>query len=316
MTDKRYTNVFGPRRELGRTGFRASRAGIGDIADRAVPIEQCVATLRRALAAGLNVIDTAPGYEAGYGEQMVGQAVREHGREKVFVLDKIDHLHDPIAPQVEASLQTLGLEAVDGFLFHAVSQVADWRRIAAPGGGMEQLDACRRAGRCRFVGLSTHHPDVAREAVDSGLCDLLLLPIGPWVDSRYTDEVLPLAKARGIGTLTMKTFGAGKLICDTSGYGKPLANRPRGKLSSGGSDDESSPVLPRLSVRQCIHYTLTWDADVTLLGMSFPNEQDPAFEAVLDFPGPLSAREMADIRARAPEAVEGKGPSWWDPPPA
>ncbi|MCY2924236.1 MAG: aldo/keto reductase [Planctomycetota bacterium] len=297
MSNKQYTNVFGPRRELGRTGFVATRVGIGDIADRAVPLEQCVATLRRALEAGLNVIDTAPGYEAGYGEQMVGQAVREHGREKAFVIDKIDHLHEAIAPQVEASLRTLALEAVDGFLFHAVSQVADWRRIAAPGGGMEQLDACRRAGRCRFVGLSTHHPEVAREAVDSGLCDLLLLPIGPWVDRRYTDEILPRAKARGIGTFTMKTFGAGKLICDTSGYGKPLAHRPRG-----------------LSVRECVHYTLSWDADVTLLGMSFPNEQDPAFEAVLDFPGPLPESAMADIRARALAAVAGKGPSWWDPP--
>ncbi|MCY2930973.1 MAG: aldo/keto reductase [Planctomycetota bacterium] len=314
MSGKRYVDVFHPRRELGRTGFRATAVGIGDIADRAVPLEACVATLRRALEAGMNVIDTAPGYEAGYGEQMVGQAVREHGREKVFVIDKVDHLHEPVAPQVEASLRTLGLEAADGFLFHAVSQVADWRRIASPGGGMEQLDACRRQGRCRFVGLSTHHPDVAREAVESGLCDLILLPIGPWVDRRYTDEVLPLAKARGIGTFTMKTFAAGKLICDTSGYGKPLAHRPRGKLSSGGSDEAGAPALPRLSVRECVHYTLSWDADVSLLGMSFPNEQDPAFEAVLDFPGPLPAVAMADIRTRALAAVEGKGTSWWDPP--
>ena len=314
MSDKRHVEVFGPCRQLGRTGFLATRVGIGDIADRAVPLEACVATLRRALEAGLNVIDTAPGYEAGYSEQMVGQAVREHGREKVFVVDKIDHLHDPVAPQVRSSLRTLGLEAADAFLFHGVSQVSDWRQIAAPGGGMAQLDACRREGRCRFVGLSTHHPDVAGEAVASGLCDLILLPIGPWVDPRYTDEILPMAKSRGIGTLAMKTFGAGKLICDTSGYGKPLAHRPRGKLSSGGSDAADAPALPRLSVRECVHYTLSWDADVTLLGMSFPNEQDPAFEAVLDFSGPLSAAAMADIRTRALAAVEGKGPSWWDPP--
>ncbi len=58
--------TFRPRRELGRTGFTASLLGLGDLADRSVPLEQCAATLRRALDAGLNVIDTAPAYEDGY----------------------------------------------------------------------------------------------------------------------------------------------------------------------------------------------------------------------------------------------------------
>ena len=37
------TPPFIPRRELGRTGFRASVLGIGDLADRSVPVEECVA---------------------------------------------------------------------------------------------------------------------------------------------------------------------------------------------------------------------------------------------------------------------------------
>ena len=50
---------FHPRRPLGQTGFVATRVGAGDLADRNVPIEQCVATLVRALDAGVNVGDTA-----------------------------------------------------------------------------------------------------------------------------------------------------------------------------------------------------------------------------------------------------------------
>ncbi len=38
---------FLPRRPLGRTGFVATSLGAGDLADRAVPRETCVATLRR-----------------------------------------------------------------------------------------------------------------------------------------------------------------------------------------------------------------------------------------------------------------------------
>ncbi|HEX5051384.1 MAG TPA: aldo/keto reductase, partial [Planctomycetota bacterium] len=89
---------FLPHRPLGRTGFRATQLGIGDLADRAVPIDTCVATLQRALDHGLNVVDTAPNYEDGYSEEIVGRALRGR-RDGVFVIDKIDHLHEPVAAQ-------------------------------------------------------------------------------------------------------------------------------------------------------------------------------------------------------------------------
>src|SRR6516165_11408156 len=93
---------FAPRRPLGRTGFVATALGAGDLADRAVPKETCVATLRRALDAGLNVVDTAPMYEDGFSEEIVGAALRGR-REGVFVVDKIDHLERPVVDQVDES---------------------------------------------------------------------------------------------------------------------------------------------------------------------------------------------------------------------
>ena len=77
------------RRMLGRTGFNASQIGAGDLADRSLTLAECVATLTRALDAGVNVVDTAPGYEAGFSEEIVGAAVRQR-RAEVFVIDKID----------------------------------------------------------------------------------------------------------------------------------------------------------------------------------------------------------------------------------
>src|SRR5512142_2592305 len=118
---------FAPRRPLGRTGFVATRVGAGDLADRNVPLERCVATLRRALDAGVNVVDTAPAYEDGYSEEIVGAALRER-RDGVFLVDKIDHLDRPVAPQVDASLARLGLPAVVLLVFHAVPDVAAWTR--------------------------------------------------------------------------------------------------------------------------------------------------------------------------------------------
>jgi hypothetical protein len=124
--------------------------------------------------------------------------------------------------------------------------------------------------------------------------------------------MLPLAKRHGVGTVCFKTFGAGKLLGDTEGYGRPLAQRPRGKLSSGGNDDEIAPTLPRLSVADCVRYTLTCDPDVALLGMSFPNEQDAALAAASEFV-PLGTAEIADVRERARVAIQNKGRIWWDP---
>lgn len=304
------TPQFFPRRMLGRTGFKAAILGVGDVADRQLPLETCAATLQRALDAGLNVVDTAPSYEEGYSEEIVGAALQGR-REGVFLMDKIDRFRDPVARQVEESLGRLGLSHTDAFVFHGVSDMEDWRAIAAHGGGLDQLLQIVAKGRTRFRGISSHHPAVLNAALDDGRCDLLLFLVGPFVDERYVREILPKARAAGVGTVCFKTFGAGKLLGDTPGYNQPLAHRPRGKISSGGEGGQEA-VLPRLSVEECVHYTLTLDPDVALLGMSFPREQDAAFAAARSF-HPLSAEAMEDIRARAALAIEGKGAVWWNP---
>jgi aryl-alcohol dehydrogenase-like predicted oxidoreductase len=299
------------KRALGSTGFKATVLGIGDLADRSVPLQKCVATIHRAMDFGFNLIDTAPGYEDGYSETIVGAALKGR-RDGMFVIDKIDELDQPVAPQVEASLGRLGLETVDLFAFHAVSEMKQWEKLVAPEGGMEQLGRLVAARKVRFRGISSHHPEVLRAAVYSGLCDAVMFPIGPFCDRRYLEEILPLARRKGVGSLCFKTFGAGKLLGDTTGYSRPLEARPRGKFSSGGKETDAEPALPRLSVAECLHYTLTARPDVALLGLSFPNEQDAAFEALGSF-HPLSPEQMEETRRRAAHAIEGKGPCWWNP---
>jgi aryl-alcohol dehydrogenase-like predicted oxidoreductase len=264
---------FHPRRPLGRTGFAATAIGQGDVADRALPKERLVSIVRRALDAGVNVVDTAPMYEDGYSEEIVGEALRGR-RDGVLLVDKVDDL-------------------------------------AAPGGGFAQLAEEVARGRARFRGISSHHAGVLAAALDSALCDVIMLPVGPIGDRRYTTEILPRARALGVGTIGMKVFAGGKLLGDTEGYQRPLAARPRGKLSSGGSD-AAAATLPRLPVEDCLRYALTLDPDVALLGLSFENEQDAAFRAAAAA-APMSEDELAALRARATVAARGKGEVWWDP---
>lgn len=302
--------LFKPRRLLGRTGFIATQLGIGDIADRNVPIEECVATVRRAIDFGLNVIDTAPSYEDGYSEEIVGRALKGK-RDGMFVIDKIDHHEQQISEQVNGSLRRLDMDVVDLFVMHGLSTIAGWEKAISPGDAFEQLNECRKIGKLRFLGISSHNPQVLKTAIKSGLCDVVMFAVGPYCDDRYIDEILPLAKANNVGTVCFKTFGAGKLLGDTEGYNKPLTERPRGKFSSGGNNSGTS-LLPHLTVEECVYYTLSCDPDVTLLGLSFPNEQDAAFVAARNF-RMLPSEQMVDIRKRAALAVEGKGPCWWNP---
>ncbi len=314
MIDSSGQRQFAPRRELGRTGFIATQLGIGDVADRQLSLDTCVATVRRALDAGLNLIDTAPMYEDGYSEEIVGEAIRRWGgrRDQLFVIDKIDDLEAPVGPQIEASLARLQLAQTDAFVFHALNSLETCARLMESGGGFAQLTEAIAAGRTRFRGVSSHHPEVLRRVIEANLCDIVMFPVGPFVDQRYIDDILPLARTRGVGTVCFKTFGAGKLVGDTSGYNQPLQLRPRGKISSGGNSAETT--LPRLSVAECLDYTLTIDPDVALLGLSFPNEQDEAFAAAANFER-RTARQLAEIRQRAAVARQSKGPCWWNPDP-
>jgi aryl-alcohol dehydrogenase-like predicted oxidoreductase len=287
---------FTPDRPLGRTGFTATRVGAGDLADRSLGLEACVRLLQRVLDAGVNVVDTAPNYEAGFSEEVVGRALE--GRGGVFLIDKVDHLDRPVAPQVEESLRRLGRESADLFAFHDVSTPEAWEGLVRRG-ALEELEGCVRAGKCRLRGISSHHPDVLRAALGSGRFDVVMLPVGPYVHPRYVDEVLPLARARGVGTVSFKTFGGGKLLGDTEGYGRPLAQAP-------------DAPLPRLGVEECVHATLTMGPDVALLGMSSEEEQDAALAAAASF-RPLSPAALEEVLRRAALAVQGKGRVWWNP---
>ena len=308
------TRIMRPR-PLGRTGFTASVLGIGDLADRNVPIEQCAATIRRAIDAGLNVVDTAPNYESGYSEEVVGHALRDRAvREQAFVVSKVDELGAPVRPQVEGSLARLKMKQTDAFVFHNLSDMGVLEALLKPGAGFDQLKECIAAGLTRFRGISSHDPVVLKAAIEAGVCDVAMFPIGPFVDERYVRETLPLCRERGVATICFKTFGAGKLLGDVSGYGQPLQLRPRGKVSSGGSDEGAVATLPRMSVEECVHYTLTLNPDVALLGLSFPNEQDAAFTAARSF-APLPERRMEEIRQRATVARREKGKCWWNPDP-
>ncbi len=297
-------------RPLGKTGFLASRIGAGDLADQSLSIETCVTTLQRAFARGVNVVDTAPGYEDGFSEEIVGKAIATM-RDRVFVVSKIDAFDEPIEQQLIASLDRMQTSYLDGYVYHGLSDMAEYHSLKSRPEGFATLCALQKRGLVRHIGISSHNPDVLLQAMCDDLCDIVMFPVGAFVDQRYLTTVLPEAKARGIGSICFKTFGAGKLVTDTTGYGQPMVERPRGKMSAGETASEGSQ---NMRVSDCVHYTLTHNPDVALLGMSYPSEQDLVWDAYASFV-PKSLDELSEIEVRAAAARAGKGPCWWNPDP-
>jgi aryl-alcohol dehydrogenase-like predicted oxidoreductase len=290
------------RRPLGRTGFQAAAVGAGDVADPKLGTARCVEVLERAVALGVNLLDTAPAYEDGLGETIVGHVVRNHRRDELFVIDKVDRLRSPAIPQLDSSIFRLRLEIIDLAVFHGVSSVAELERLLAPGGGFDQLDVARREGLIRFRGVSCHHPDVVERCLAEGRSDVLLFPVGPYVHPRYR-ELIARSREKGVGVVGFKAFGAGKLLGPTSGYGKSLPP---------DAPEEARRVRTRLDVGRCVRYTLTLDPDVALLGMSTIPEVEEALGQAAAF-APMGAEEMAAVERDAAAEVRGKGKVWWDP---
>jgi aryl-alcohol dehydrogenase-like predicted oxidoreductase len=93
--------------------------------------DESLAALRRAFDAGVNWVDTAAVYGLGHSEEVVGQAVREHGGE-VLVFTKCgrpwygrenneptyDLRPETIRFELEQSLKRLGTDHVDLYQFH------------------------------------------------------------------------------------------------------------------------------------------------------------------------------------------------------
>jgi len=197
-------------RRLGRTNAMVSdiSLGSGGIHD--------VEVARLALERGISYFDTAPDYSDTNSERVLGEAMKGR-RDKVFLATKFcvrdGHLpNDTPVPKVveavEASLRRLQTDYVDLIHIHSCDRVD---RLMAPN-IHEAFDRLKEQGKARFLGVSTHTPnleEVANAAIDSGRFDVMMLAyhFGMWP---HFGHILEKAKAHDVGVVAMKTLKGAK----------------------------------------------------------------------------------------------------------
>ncbi len=219
-----------PRRRLGRTDMRITRVGFGSWAvgggDWAVgwgtqDDAGSVEAIRRALARGINWIDTAPVYGLGHSEEMVRRALEGiPAARRPYVFTKCGltwDAHDrnaaprqvgaraSIRREVDDSLQRLGIERIDLYQMH-------WP--AEDGTPLEEywqtLLELKREGKVRAVGLSNHDTAQLDRAEALGHVDTLQPPFSA-IRRDFAARELSWCREHDTGVIVYSPMQAGLL---------------------------------------------------------------------------------------------------------
>lgn len=197
------------KRRLGRTGFEVSDISLGSSRIRG---EQGERVARLAIERGVNYFDTAPDYSEAGSELALGRAMRGQ-RDGMFLATKFctPNGHIPVGspPEayiaaVEGSLGRLQTDYVDLVHIHACDSV---ERLLDPG-VHEAFERLKQAGKARFLGFSSHTPNlerVAATAIDDGRFDVMMLAYhhGAWPGLA---KIIERAAAADVGVVAMKTL--------------------------------------------------------------------------------------------------------------
>lgn len=252
-------------RELGRTGIKVSVIALGCegfVTNEGALTEQL---LNAAEQGGINCIDLyAPQPEM---RSRLGKWLR--GRRGKFVLQahlctvwqegqyKRTREIGEVKASFEDLLTRLATDYIDIGMIHYVDSLEDWEAVAG-GPVMAYAREMQAQGKIRYIGLSSHNPAAAMQAVQSGLIDVLMFSVNPcydlqpanedcyalWDGKNYDRQLVNMDPERealyetcsrlGVAITVMKAFGGGDLL-----------------------DEELSPAGKALTVNQCLHYALT-----------------------------------------------------------
>lgn len=252
-------------RELGRTGIKVSVIALGCegfVANEGALTEQL---LNAAEQGGINCIDLyAPQPEM---RSRLGKWLR--GRRGKFVLQahlctvwqegqyKRTREIGEVKASFEDLLTRLATDYIDIGMIHYVDSLEDWEAVAG-GPVMAYAREMQAQGKIRYIGLSSHNPAAAMQAVQSGLIDVLMFSVNPcydlqpanedcyalWDGKNYDRQLVNMDPERealyetcsrlGVAITVMKAFGGGDLL-----------------------DEELSLAGKALTVHQCLHYALT-----------------------------------------------------------
>ena len=193
---------------LGRTEMMVTKLGFGGIPIQRVSEDEAMAVVKRCLELGITFLDTANGYTTS--EERIGKVISGQREGLILATKSLARTREEIESHLKLSLERLGVESIDLYQFHNVSDANTLETILAPNGLMDVVQEAKRAGRVKHIGITSHQIDTAKEAVKSDCFETIMFPFN-FITREAADELLPLAKEHDVGFIAMKPLAGGML---------------------------------------------------------------------------------------------------------
>lgn len=275
-------------RKLDRLGIETSLLGFGCMrfpvtADRAIDEAEAEKMLDKALASGVNYIDTAYPYHGGASEPFVGRVLKKYDRHAFYLATKLPVWKVEKTEDIEAifreQLERLQTEYIDFYLMHAMNKER-WDKMLRLG-CIEVLKRLQREGKIRYLGFSFHDEYAVFEEIlqyrDWDFCQIQLNYMD--TDEQAGMKGYQLAAKKGIPLIIMEPVKGGSL----ANFADDLNDKFR------AMDSGASPAS----------FALRWvgslpNVKVILSGMSNMAQLDDNLNTFSHF-RPLSAAEQQGI---------------------
>lgn len=287
-------------------------AGADKTAGEPPPTEAAaVALLQRALAAGINFIDTAPAY--GRSEALIGRALHAQ-RNEIFIATKVQcldssgnpytgqALEKQIRESLHTSLQTLHTDHVDLLMVHSAPE-----KLLERDEIFRVMETVKAQGLTRLTGASTYGVTAPRLAIEGGL-DAVQVAYNV-LDRRVEGEILPLAQQHGTGLVVRSVYLKGALTERGDGLPDHLdeLRRLSRQFRAIAADHHLEPA------EVALRFVLSNDAITTaLIGIRSEAELQVALQAAAK--GKLSPEVLADLESLRTENLLLVDPSRWGIP--
>ena len=203
---------------LGRGGPKVSAIGLGmwqaggkawgsDVRDA-----DCRKAMERAVELGVNLVDTAEAYGDGHSEAVMKRAIKDVGRDNVFVATKVGGWHlrpNDVKKACAGSLKRLGVREIDLYQVHWPDP---WSQVPLRQ-TMKALESLHRAGKVRHIGVSNFAVRDLEEARSLlARSDIASNQVRYNMLQRDVEaEVIPYCKREGIAILAWSPIGKGVL---------------------------------------------------------------------------------------------------------